>query len=157
VTSFLPQLPVYESALVATGVYLGVCALIRAIPKRHAGSISPQDVIGAVIVGGIAVEGMVPPEAGPGDAAVMIVVVLFWNFALDWLGDRSPALRRLLREPPTRLIHHGRILYPALRREMLTEEELLAELRKQGVGDVADVKYAFLEADGQVSVVPAKK
>ena len=40
-----------------------------------------------------------------------------------------------------------------LRREFITEEELMAELRKQGVRDVSEVKEACLEADGSVSVV----
>ena len=48
--SLLPQLPLHETLLRATAGYLAVCALIRVIPKRHAGGISPQDMIGAVIV-----------------------------------------------------------------------------------------------------------
>ena len=59
------------------------------------------------------------------------------------------------REAPTCLIRNGRFLRDAMRREMVTEEELLAELRKQGVSDVSQVRQSYLEADGQVSVVKA--
>jgi uncharacterized membrane protein YcaP (DUF421 family) len=147
------HIPVHETLLRATLVYLIVCVLVRLIPKRQAGNISPQDMVGAVIVGGLAVDGIVDSRAGPADVVLMIVTVLAWNYVLDWLGDRFPGLRRLIREPPARLIRDGQILRPALRREMLTEEELLAALRKQGIADVSRVRAAYLEADGEVSVV----
>jgi uncharacterized membrane protein YcaP (DUF421 family) len=150
-----PQLPVHETLIRATLVYLVVCALIRLVPKRQAGNISPQDMVGAVIVGGLAVSAIANANAGPADIVLMIALVLGLNYALDWLGDRFPWLRRLIREPPTCLIRDGRVLWPALRREMLTEEELLAQLRKQGVEDISRVKAAYLEANGEVSVVEA--
>jgi uncharacterized membrane protein YcaP (DUF421 family) len=150
-----PQLPVHETLIRAILVYLVVCVLIRLVPKRQAGNISPQDMVGAVIVGGLAVSGIADAKAGPADIVMMIALVLGLNYALDWVGDRFPWLRRLIREPPTCLIRDGQVLLPAMRREMLTEEELLAQLRKQGVEDISRVKAAYLEANGEVSVVEA--
>lgn len=153
--ALLPTLPIHVTAARAAAVYLIVCALLRVIPKRQAGSISPQDIVGAVIVGGLAVEGIAQSDAGPADFVIMITVVLMCNFGLDWLADRFPALRRLIREPPTCLVRDGRIDRRALHKEMLAEDELLAQLRKQGVEDVNQVRSAHLEADGEVSVVRA--
>jgi len=152
---FWPALPLHQTLIRATLVYLVVCLLIRLIPKRQAGSISPQDITGAVIVGGLAVAGIADPKAAPADVLLMISVVLTWNFVLDWLADRIPALRHLIREPPTCLIRNGAVVRAALRREMLSEDELMAQLRKQGVDDIRQVRSAHLEADGEVSVVRA--
>ncbi len=47
----------------------------------------------------------------------------------------------------------GRILAANLRRELMTRDELMAQLRKQGIEDVGQVKGAWIEADGSVSVI----
>jgi uncharacterized membrane protein YcaP (DUF421 family) len=148
------QLPVWLSITRTALVYLLVCAFMRLVPKRHAGRISPQDVVGAVIVGGLTVGAIADQRAGPSDFLLMIGVVLGLNYLLDALGGRFPWLHRLLKEPATRLVHDGTIDREALRQEMLTEEELRGQLRKLGVGDIAQVRDAFLETSGDVSVVP---
>jgi uncharacterized membrane protein YcaP (DUF421 family) len=38
----------------------------------------------------------------------------------------------------------------------MRDDELAAELRKQGVGDVSKVKAAFIEAEGDTSIIPAE-
>lgn len=145
--------PVIESVLRALLGYLAIIILIRLIPKRQIGDASPQDLIGAIMIGGLAVEGIVPDEASPIDALIMITMVLLCNFALAWLSDRFPGLRWFISEPPTCLIRGGKPLKRALQKEMLTMDELLVELRKQGIKDLAQVHEAFMEADGSVSVV----
>ena len=104
--------------------------------------------MGGVAVAAIAKEFMSVPSV-----LIIIGTVLGWNYLLDWLAYRVPILRPYLREPPTSLVEDGRMLQRNLRREFITEEELMAELRKQGVRDVSEVKEACLEADGSVSVV----
>jgi uncharacterized membrane protein YcaP (DUF421 family) len=150
------HVPIHQTLIHASLIYVVVCVLIRVIPKRQAGNISPHDMVGAVIVGGLAVEGIAPPESSPADVIIMIAVILFLNFIFDWLGDRVPVLRRFLHEPPTCLIRNGRVFRQALRREMLTEEELMAALRKQGVDDISRIRVAYLETDGAISVVEAE-
>ena len=54
------------------------------------------------------------------------------------------------------MIVDGRIDRRALRREFMQEEELVAELRLNGVSDVKDVARAYLESNGMVSVIRAK-
>jgi len=148
------QLPIWLSITRTALVYLIVCVFMRLVPKRHAGRISPQDVVGAVIVGGLTVGAIADHDAGPPDLLLMICVILGLNYLLDSLGGRFPWLHRLLKEPATRLVHDGVIDREALRREMLTEEELHGQLRKLGVGDVQRVREAYLETSGDVSVVP---
>src|SRR5688572_6859681 len=97
------QLPVGLTIARAAIVYLIVCIFMRLVPKRHAGRISPQDVVGAVIVGGLTVGAISDHDAGPPDLLLMIAVILGLNYALDALGGRFPWLHRLLKEPPTRL------------------------------------------------------
>jgi uncharacterized membrane protein YcaP (DUF421 family) len=150
---FAPTMPVPEILLRATLTYLLVCVLVRLIPKRQAGQMSPQDVIGAVIVGGLAVSGIAKDLSSMPDVLLMIGTILCWNFILDWVGDRFPGLRHLLHKPPTPLIRDGVLLRRNMREELVTEEELMAQLRKLGVHDIRAIREACVESDGTISVV----
>jgi uncharacterized membrane protein YcaP (DUF421 family) len=49
------------------------------------------------------------------------------------------------------------VLHRNLRKELMTKEELLAKLREQGVGDVAEVRAAYIESDGGISVIKRER
>jgi uncharacterized membrane protein YcaP (DUF421 family) len=83
----------------------------------------------------------------------MIALVLLWGYVLDFLEYRVPIFRRLMRHRQSLLIEDGRLLRGNMRREMVTEEEMMAVLRKEGIGDLSEVKSATLEADGEISLL----
>jgi len=150
------KLPFFTTLVRGSVLYLIVCILLRLIPKRQSGNIAPQDLVGAAIVGGLAVRGISSNDAGPLDNLLLIIVVLIWNYGLNWLAHRIPAFRPWVQEAPTCLVRNGEILTRALRKELLTEEELDALLRKKDVRDLSEVAEAHLEADGTLSVLKKK-
>src|SRR5262245_2957825 len=76
-----------------------------------------------------------------------------WNWLIDLLNFRFPALQGWLEAAPLPLIDHGRVLHRNLRREFVSIEELKSKLREHGVTDLAEVEKAFMEPDGDISVV----
>jgi uncharacterized membrane protein YcaP (DUF421 family) len=78
---------------------------------------------------------------------------LAWDYFLDWLGYRFPRIRPLLRPSPSLLIKDGHIQRHNLRREMITAEELIEQLREQGVESVEEIKQSYMEGDGRISVI----
>ena len=60
---------------------------------------------------------------------------------------------RLLHPPSLLLVRNGHIQGRNLRSELITRQDLLAQLREQGVEDLRSVKKAYLESDGRVSVI----
>lgn len=87
------------------------------------------------------------------EGAVLVLTIVAWDYAIDWLAWRFPAERPILRAPSLKLIEEGRIIRKNLRAEMLTEEELISQLREQCVEYVSAVKRARLEGDGRLSVI----
>jgi uncharacterized membrane protein YcaP (DUF421 family) len=70
---------------------------------------------------------------------------------------RFKRVDRVVEHSPTVLIRHGRIIRDNLRRERLGPRDLRAALRHHGVVSLQDIRYAFLEEDGRVSVVPRRR
>jgi uncharacterized membrane protein YcaP (DUF421 family) len=150
---FTPQAPFVETFVRGTVLYLGLLVLLRLTPAREAGSVGTPDLLVMVLLADVAQNAMAGPHHAVGDGLALIATILVWSVALDWAGYRWPFVHRLLRTPPVRLVREGHILPANLRRELITRDELMAELRKHGVEDVAEVKGAWIEDDGRISLV----
>jgi len=83
---------------------------------------------------------------------VLVGTLIAWNFGLDWLSYRFAPVARFLEPRPEVLIRHGRVNRKALKREMITLEELEGQLCEAGVECVSDVRVARMESDGKLSV-----
>ncbi|AIE83775.1 hypothetical protein OP10G_0407 [Fimbriimonas ginsengisoli Gsoil 348] len=87
------------------------------------------------------------------DGLLLVLTLTFWNYAMDWLGYHFKAIDRLLEPPPLLLIKNGQMLRRNMRQELITVDELMAHLREEGVDDVNSVRAAYMEGDGQISVL----
>jgi len=91
------------------------------------------------------------------DGAVLIATLVGWNVLLDWLAYRSPRLRRIIEAPALPLIKNGRWIRQNLRKEWITTEEVRGKLREHGIDDIAQVRIACLEANGELGVIRADR
>ena len=149
---FVPTLNVLEIFLRGTIVYLFLFFLMR-ILRRQAGAIGIPDLLLVVLIADAAQNAMSNEYKSITEGLILVGTIAFWDYFLDWLGYRFPKLHRLVRPAPLLLIKNGRVQRRNLRQEMITEEELMAELRQQGVDKVEEVDKSYLEGDGHISVI----
>jgi uncharacterized membrane protein YcaP (DUF421 family) len=137
--------------------FLALVALLRVVPKRNAGHISPNDMLVLIVVGAMGADAITGGSYSIGDILMMIAVVLVWGYILDALEYHFPWLSRILRNDATRLVENGRMLKRNMRRELVTEDELMSALRREGIPDLAQVQLAVLEADGEISFIRSQQ
>lgn len=89
------------------------------------------DLLVVVLIADAAQNAMASEYKSITEGAILVLTIIFWNYAVDWLGFRFPALQRLTR-PPLLLIKDGEMLFRNMRQEMITTEELNSQLRQQG-------------------------
>jgi uncharacterized membrane protein YcaP (DUF421 family) len=106
-----------------------------------------------IVIGGMGADAIMGGARSVGDILVVITLILTLAYVLDLLEDRVPFLRRLMRQRETRLVENGRLLRRNMRRELITEDELKAVLRREGIDDFSLVKSATSEADGDISII----
>ncbi len=145
-----------ELILRGTAMYLFLWTLFRVVIKRRVGSIGMADLLVLVIIADAAQNGMAGEYTSVSDAVILVVTIVAWNQLFDWLAFRFPRLQKLIEPAPLLLVDRGRILWRHLRMELVSEEELKSKLREQGVKDAAEVEQAYLEPDGQVTVIKRK-
>ena len=147
---------VTENVVRATLVFWMLFLLLRYLPNRKAGSVGPTDLLVVVLLANAVQNAIMREATAVTDAAIQVATIVGWSLAFDFLGDRVPGVRGLLRAEPVEVIRDGKIIARNLRREFMTEEELHAQLRLQGVDAIDDIARAFVESDGRVSIIRRK-
>lgn len=135
-------------------LYILIIAGIRLMGKRQVGELEPSELVLSLIIADLASVPMqdfgIPLLAG----VVPILALLAMTMILSVLTMRSVRFRALLCGRPSIIIREGKVDQREMARNRLTVDELLEELRGQGYTDPSAVKYAILETNGQLSVLP---
>jgi uncharacterized membrane protein YcaP (DUF421 family) len=152
---FVPDASLAESFIRGTVVYFALLVLFRVVLKRQTGGLGTPDVLLIVLVSECVSPALSAEAKSVPNGLAAVGALLFWTYVLDRLERHWPWLQRRLEPPPVKLIADGTLLHENMAREGVTEEELLAQVRQQGIGDPKGVKAAFIESDGSVSVIPA--
>jgi uncharacterized membrane protein YcaP (DUF421 family) len=146
-----------ELVVRGSAIYWFLFAIFRVVLRRDVGAIGVADVLLLVLVADAAQNAMAGEYRSISDGIVLVSTIIGWNVAIDWLAYRFPHARWMLEPPALALVRDGRILHRNLRREYITIDELRAKLRERGVEDVAEVKSARLESDGEISVLTGRR
>jgi uncharacterized membrane protein YcaP (DUF421 family) len=149
---FVPTESVLEVIIRGTIMYLGMFALLR-IFRRQAGALGIADLLVIVVIADAAQNGMAGESKSITEALLLISTIVAWDWIFDYLGFKSPFWKRILEPEPLLLVEDGKIIRKQLEKELMTEDDLLSQLRQQGVGDPSIVKKCYLESNGRFSVL----
>lgn len=138
----------------ARAVVIGLYAVLlyRIAPRRAFGRNSVIDIALTVIIGSAlsrAMTGSAPII--PVFAATACLVLL--HFAVAWTARRSPRLSHIVKGQPALLIADGKIDKAMLRRHLIGLGDLEISLHSKGIDDIGQVRRAYLERNGDISVI----
>lgn len=143
----------FELMIRGTLIYLLLFCLFRFIVRRDTGSLSVQDVLVLVIIADAAQNGMSTEYKSVLDAFVLIGTIVGWDALLNYLSFRFKPMRRIVFPHPICMVKDGVKQKSNLRRQLITDEELYQMLRQHEIEDLAEVRRAYLEPDGQITVL----
>jgi uncharacterized membrane protein YcaP (DUF421 family) len=142
-----------ELVVRGTAMYFFLFLLFRVVVKRRVGAVGMGDILVLVIIADAAQNGMSGEYRSVTEAFILVGTIIGWNTLIDWLTFRVEWLQKVLEPPPLLLVDNGRVLHRHLRQEFMSEADLKTKLREHGVKDPAEVEKAFMEPDGQVTVL----
>jgi len=149
---FVPTESVLEVVIRGSLMYLGMYFLLRLF-RRQAGTIGIADLLVIVVIADAAQNGMAGDSRSITEALLLILTIVLWDLLFDWLGFKFMFAARVLEPKPLLLIDNGKILKKNLEKEFVTEDELMSQLRQQGLEDASLVKKCYLESNGHFSVL----
>ena len=135
-------------------LYAFIIAGIRLMGKRQVGELEPSELVLALLIADLAAVPMqdfgIPLLTG----LIPILTLLCLTMALSVLTMRSVRFRAVLCGRPSVIVENGKLRQSEMKKNRFTLDELMEELRMQGITDLSTVKYAILETNGQLSVLP---
>jgi len=150
---FAIHVSIPELVLRGTLVYWLLFLIFRFFLRRDVGAVGIADILLLVIVADAAQNAMSGGYDTFSEGAILVLTIVGWNWLLDTLAYHFKAVRRLAMPRRLKLVERGLPQRRNLRREHITLEELHEKLREEGIERLADVKAAYLEGDGQISVI----
>jgi uncharacterized membrane protein YcaP (DUF421 family) len=135
--------------------FLMLLVLMRVVGQRESGGLGLTDVLVVVLAvdAAGAGAGLTGGAGSITEGFVLVATVLFWSVAVDAVAHRWPRFAALVKARPRPLIDDGRLNRRAMRREFMSEDEVLSQLRLHGVADPAEVHRAYLEPNGLISII----
>lgn len=138
-------------------VYWFIFVLLRVAGRRDVGSFGVADMLVLVLIADAAQNAMAGEYKSIVDGLILVSTIVGWTVIVDRVAYFFPPVARLLSPNRVCLVHDGILVKRNLRREYLTEEELMSELRLKGISDLKEVHRAFMESDGDISVLKRRR
>jgi uncharacterized membrane protein YcaP (DUF421 family) len=153
---FLPQVPIFESIIRATVIYLLLLVVLRIVLKRETGGTSLSDILVLVLIADAVQNGVQGQATSIADAIILGGTLIFWDWMITYLSYRSHRFYRLVHPRPLPIIIDGKVLRKNARRELLTIQEIKEEMHLQGIDNIANVERATVQSNGEISFIAKK-
>lgn len=143
-----------ESVFRGLFIYAVLMVLFRITGKRSLGQITTFDFVLLLIISEAIQNGMVGPGYSITNALVLVVTLVTVDVVLSLVKRRSPRLEQFLDGTPMVIVEHGRPLRDRMDKERVDESDVLSAARREGLERMSQIKYAVLERNGQISIIP---
>ena len=142
-----------DIVLRATAMFVLLYVLIRLLGKRELGQMTPFELVLLVVMGDLIQQGVTHNDFSLTGGMLAIGTFAFWALTLSWATYLFPKLKNALEGEPRVVVKNGKIIEANLRRDRLTRDEILSEMRLAGIGRLANVEWAILEPQGKISFI----
>lgn len=146
-----------QSVLHAAALYVILVLLFRATGRRSLKETTPFDLVLLLVIGEATQQALLGEDFSLTNAVVVITTLLLIDVGLSLFKQRSQAIDRVLDGVPTILVADGKPIDDRLRRARVDLADVLQAAReRQGLVGLEQIRWAVLEADGTITVIPAK-
>jgi uncharacterized membrane protein YcaP (DUF421 family) len=143
-----------ERVVRAVLVYAFLLVAIKVFGRREIGQLTAFDLIVLLTLSNILQNAMIGNDNSLSGGAIGALVLLSANYVVAYWVFRSKRAERAIEGEPRILIHDGKIQRAAVRKELLTEQDLLSAVRREGLERFEEVRLAISEPNGLISIIP---
>lgn len=133
--------------------YAALIALLRVSGKRTLTKMNAFDFVVTIALGSTLATILLSAEVSLAEGVTALAVLILLQFVITWSSARWRLVHELVASEPTLLLHEGRFLHQAMRRERVNEEEVRQGLRNHGIEDPPGAQSVVLETDGSFSII----
>ena len=147
-----------DTAIRTIVVYFGLLVLLRLSGRRTLAQLTTFDFVVFLIIGGTIPRALLGQDYSITNAFIVVVTLLLLDVGFSLIERDSPTFSKLVNGTPMIVVEQGRLLHDRVRKARLTEAEILAAARStHGLERLDQIKFAILEATGEISIIPATR
>ncbi len=137
-------------------IYILVSISLKAMGKRQLGELEISELVSTLLISEVASLPIADPDIPLMNAIIPVVFLVCLEIIISTAKNKSEKLKRYVEGEPTFVIYQGTLRQEALRKHRISINELLCEIRMQGIADIKEVYYAILEQNGKLSIFEKK-
>jgi uncharacterized membrane protein YcaP (DUF421 family) len=141
----------WEKAVRTVAVYLALLILLRLGGKRQLAQMNTFDLIVILLLSNVVQNAVIGTDDSLAGGLLGATVLVAANWVVVRATFLHPLATRILQGSPTQLVENGEVDEHALRHELITQAELDAALRRQGMDGLDDVEAVVIEPEGSIS------
>ena len=147
-----------ESVLRGLMVYFFLLVVFRISGRRTLSQTTPFEFVLLLIISEVTQEAMVDSDHSITNAALLILTLVTTSLGLSEIKQRFPRVKNLLEGTSIMVVRNGRLLHDRMNELRVDEDEIMEAARaSQGLSSLTEIKYAFVDPNGEISVVPAER
>ena len=127
---------------------------MRLMGKRQIGELEISDLVTTLLISELASLPITDPSIPLSHAVIPITLLVVIEVLSSAILAQNPMLKNLITARPATLIRDGKLCGKEMRQARLSADELISELRQKDVIDLSEVRYAILEQNGKITVIP---
>jgi uncharacterized membrane protein YcaP (DUF421 family) len=143
----------FRTLIVGTLSYVTLVILLRVSGKRTLARWNAFDFIVTVAFGSLLATMILSKDTSVAQGVLGFALLVVLQYAVSWLSERYADVRNLIKAEPTLLLYQGEFRQAVLRENRVTEGEIRAAVRNQGIACLEDIEAVVLETDGSFSVI----
>jgi uncharacterized membrane protein YcaP (DUF421 family) len=145
-----------ESVLRATAVYVFLLVLFRLSGKRTLAQVTTFDFVLLLIISEATQQALVDGDNSMTNAFLLVATLVALNIVFSEIKQRFKAAERVLDGLPLLIVEHGNLLHDRMAKERIDENDVLDAAREHhGLERLEQIKYAVLERNGKISIIPS--
>jgi uncharacterized membrane protein YcaP (DUF421 family) len=142
--------------IVGTAGYAGLILLLRISGKRTLSKWNAFDFVVTIAFGSVLATLILSNEVSISEGLIAFAILILLQFIITWLSVRSKFVHKLVKDEPTLLLHKGNFIEKNLKSKRVTESEVRAAVRSEGISSLEDIEFVILETNGNLSVIKAE-
>jgi len=143
-----------ETVIRVAIIYVLIIAGLRVMGKREFSQLSPIELVALLMIPELVSQSLIREDFSMTNAIIAISTLFAIVFLNSFLSFHFNFFEKLVSGSPVVLVSNGKFQENAMNKERVTAEEIFDQMHKSGLYELSQVKWAILESDGKISVVP---
>lgn len=143
-----------ETVIRVAVIYILIVAGLRVMGKREFSQLSSIELVALLLIPELVAQALIREDFSMVNAIIALTTLFSLVFITSFFEFHSKIFSKIVSGSPSVIVSNGTFHESVMSKERVSEEEVFSQMHKSGLERIEQVKWAILESDGRISIVP---